>query len=197
MASAGARSSTRSRSPRLGRVHARPRHSHTEWATIRRTDQSGRTDIARRHPRPALGPRGDRTTSSIAVRPRCRRLCDRRGTCREVSEPLSEQATYRLRVTGPAERGLARRPEGTAAAIVEFMLGALIDNPRRVDGRLQRKFPACTLHIGACTESSTRSSTRSRWSWSIESITAPSRIDHAERIFMFVRAGRVPSSETK
>ena len=53
---------------------------------------------------------------------------------------MSEQATYRLRVTGPAERGLARRPEGTAAAIVEFMLGALIDNPRRVGGRLQREF---------------------------------------------------------
>lgn len=46
---------------------------------------------------------------------------------------------YRLRVTGPAERQLARLTEGTAAAIVEFMLGALLDNPHRVGGTLQRE----------------------------------------------------------
>jgi mRNA interferase RelE/StbE len=46
---------------------------------------------------------------------------------------------YDLRVTGPAERQLARLTEGTAAAIVEFMLGPLIDNPHRVGGHLQRE----------------------------------------------------------
>jgi len=46
---------------------------------------------------------------------------------------------YELRVTGPAERQLQRLPEGTAAAIVEFMLSALVDNPHRVGGRLQRE----------------------------------------------------------
>ena len=46
---------------------------------------------------------------------------------------------YELRVTGPAQRQLGRLPEGTAAAIVEFMLGALVDNPHRVGGRLQRE----------------------------------------------------------
>lgn len=46
---------------------------------------------------------------------------------------------YELRVTGPAQRHLSRLPEGTAAAIVEFMLGALVDNPHRVGGRLQRE----------------------------------------------------------
>ncbi len=45
---------------------------------------------------------------------------------------------YELRVTGPAQRQLGRLPEGTAAAIVEFMLSALIENPHRVGGRLQR-----------------------------------------------------------
>lgn len=48
-------------------------------------------------------------------------------------------AGYELRVTAPAERQLGRLPEGTAAAIVEFMLGALVENPHRVGGRLQRE----------------------------------------------------------
>ncbi len=46
---------------------------------------------------------------------------------------------YELRVTGPAQRHLDRLTEGTAAAIVEFMLGALVANPHRVGGRLQRE----------------------------------------------------------
>ena len=44
-----------------------------------------------------------------------------------------------LRVTGPAQRQLERWPEGTATAIVEFMLSALVENPHRVGGRLQRE----------------------------------------------------------
>ncbi len=53
---------------------------------------------------------------------------------------MSESAgLYELRVTGPAQRQLERLPEGTAAAIVEFMLSALVDNPHRVGGRLQRE----------------------------------------------------------
>jgi len=39
---------------------------------------------------------------------------------------------YELRVTAPAQRHLGRLTEGTAAAIVEFMLGALVENPDRV-----------------------------------------------------------------
>lgn len=46
---------------------------------------------------------------------------------------------YELRVTGPARRQLERRSERHAAAIVEFMLGALIENPRRVGGALRRE----------------------------------------------------------
>ncbi len=46
---------------------------------------------------------------------------------------------YELRVTGPAQRHLGRLTEGTAAAIVEFMLSALVENPHRVGGRLQRE----------------------------------------------------------
>lgn len=53
---------------------------------------------------------------------------------------MSDDAnTYELRVTGPAQRQLGRLPEGTAAAIVEFMLTALVQNPHRVGGRLQRE----------------------------------------------------------
>ncbi len=53
---------------------------------------------------------------------------------------MSDDAnSYELRVTGPAQRQLGRLPEGTAAAIVEFMLTALVQNPHRVGGRLQRE----------------------------------------------------------
>jgi mRNA-degrading endonuclease RelE of RelBE toxin-antitoxin system len=38
-----------------------------------------------------------------------------------------------------AERQLGRLPERVAAAIVEFMLGPLTDNPRRVGHPLQRE----------------------------------------------------------
>lgn len=50
-----------------------------------------------------------------------------------------EDRSFELRVTGPAQRNLDRLPEGTAAAIVEFMLTALTDNPHRFGGRLQRE----------------------------------------------------------
>ena len=53
-----------------------------------------------------------------------------------MSQP---ESPYELRVTWPAQRQLERLPEGTAAAIVEFMLSALVDNPYRVGGRLQRE----------------------------------------------------------
>lgn len=46
---------------------------------------------------------------------------------------------FDLRVTAPAERQLSRLPERVAAAIVEFMLGPLLDDPRRVGGPLQRE----------------------------------------------------------
>ncbi len=46
---------------------------------------------------------------------------------------------YRLVLAATAERSLARLPEGVAAAIVEFMLGALADAPRRVGHPLQRE----------------------------------------------------------
>lgn len=46
---------------------------------------------------------------------------------------------YELRVAGPVQRQLERLPEGTAAAIVEFMLTALVENPHRVGRRLQRE----------------------------------------------------------
>lgn len=52
---------------------------------------------------------------------------------------MSDGPQYGLRVTGPAERQLGRLSEATAAAIVEFMLGPLLDNPRRVGGPLQRE----------------------------------------------------------
>jgi len=47
--------------------------------------------------------------------------------------------TWELQVAASAERGLARLPEGVAAAMVEFMLGPLRDDPERVGKPLQRE----------------------------------------------------------
>lgn len=47
--------------------------------------------------------------------------------------------SYELRVTGPAVRQLDRLPEKVAAAIVEFMLGPLVEDPQRVGGPLRRE----------------------------------------------------------
>lgn len=46
---------------------------------------------------------------------------------------------WRLRVAPPAERTLARLPEGVAAAIVELMVGPLLQEPTRVGKPLQRE----------------------------------------------------------
>lgn len=46
---------------------------------------------------------------------------------------------WTLVVAAPAERSLARLTEGTAAAIVEFMVGPLTDAPTVVGKPLQRE----------------------------------------------------------
>ena len=46
---------------------------------------------------------------------------------------------YRLVVAPAAERSLARLPEAAAAAIVEFMVRPLVQNPHRVGHQLQRE----------------------------------------------------------
>ena len=46
---------------------------------------------------------------------------------------------WRLVVAATAERALARLPERVAAAIVEFMLGPLLESRRRVGRELQRE----------------------------------------------------------
>ena len=46
---------------------------------------------------------------------------------------------HELRVAASAERQLARLPARVAAAVVEFMLGPLCENPRRVGHPLRRE----------------------------------------------------------
>ena len=47
--------------------------------------------------------------------------------------------SWDLRVAASAERQLGRLPERIAAAVVEFMLGPLCENPRRVGHPLRRE----------------------------------------------------------
>lgn len=46
---------------------------------------------------------------------------------------------WRLRVAASAERQLGRLPERIAAAVVEFILGPLCENPGRLGHPLQRE----------------------------------------------------------
>jgi mRNA interferase RelE/StbE len=48
-------------------------------------------------------------------------------------------ADWTIAVSASAERQLRRLPERIAAAVVEFMLGPLLENPRRVGHPLQRE----------------------------------------------------------
>jgi mRNA interferase RelE/StbE len=50
-----------------------------------------------------------------------------------------DELGFALRLTGPANRQLDRLSENVAIAIVEFMLGPLLENPYRVGGHLQRE----------------------------------------------------------
>jgi mRNA interferase RelE/StbE len=49
------------------------------------------------------------------------------------------EAGYALVVAASADRGLRRLPDTVAAAVVEFMLGALVESARRVGHPLQRE----------------------------------------------------------
>lgn len=51
---------------------------------------------------------------------------------------MSTDSTYDLVVTPPAVRGIqSGLPENVAAAVIEFVTGALIDNPQRVGRQLR------------------------------------------------------------
>jgi mRNA interferase RelE/StbE len=47
--------------------------------------------------------------------------------------------SWQLVVAASAERSLARLPAKVAAAVAEFLLGPLVENPRRVGHPLQRE----------------------------------------------------------
>jgi len=49
------------------------------------------------------------------------------------------EGAYQLVVAASAERALRRLPARVAAAIVEFMVGALVESPRRVGHPLRRE----------------------------------------------------------
>ncbi len=48
-------------------------------------------------------------------------------------------SVWRLQVAGSAERALSRLPDRVAVAVVEFMVGPLLEEPQRVGKPLQRE----------------------------------------------------------
>lgn len=56
---------------------------------------------------------------------------------------------WRLLVAPAAERTLARLPERVAAAVVEFMVGPLLEDPRRVGKPMQRELEGYRSRRGA------------------------------------------------
>jgi len=53
---------------------------------------------------------------------------------------MSQGDTWQLRVAGPASRKIAEvLPEAVAAAVVEFITGALLENPHRVGRPLRNE----------------------------------------------------------
>jgi mRNA-degrading endonuclease RelE of RelBE toxin-antitoxin system len=51
---------------------------------------------------------------------------------------MTEGSSYELVLTPPAARAIrSGLPEAVAAAVIEFLTGALVDNPRRVGRRLR------------------------------------------------------------
>lgn len=52
---------------------------------------------------------------------------------------MDERQAFEVNVAASAERQLARLPERVAAAVVEFIVGPLSENPRRVGHPLQRE----------------------------------------------------------
>lgn len=59
-----------------------------------------------------------------------------------TEEPSNGQVPWKVEVTGPALKVFRRLPEKAAAAIVEFVTGALADNPRRLSKPLTNELLA-------------------------------------------------------
>jgi mRNA interferase RelE/StbE len=53
-----------------------------------------------------------------------------------TGEPPNGQGPWKIDVTSPALKGFRRLPEKAAAAIVEFVTGALAENPYRLSNPL-------------------------------------------------------------
>lgn len=49
-----------------------------------------------------------------------------------MNDTTAEEERWQIQVTGPALKTFHRLPEKAAAAIVEFITGALADNPHRL-----------------------------------------------------------------
>ncbi|MFI5085005.1 MAG: type II toxin-antitoxin system RelE/ParE family toxin [Actinomycetales bacterium] len=87
-----------------------------------------------------------------------------------------DTAAWTIKVTSPALKGFRRLPEKSAAAIVEFVTGALADNPRRLSK------PLTNERLGLCTAQ--RGNYRVLFSLDVEDhILYVHRIDHRADVY--------------
>lgn len=86
------------------------------------------------------------------------------------------EAPWALRVAASAERHLARLPERVAAAVVEFLIGPLCENPERVGRPLRRELAGLW--------SARRGAYRVVYEFDTESMTVTVlRIDHRADVY--------------
>lgn len=87
---------------------------------------------------------------------------------------------YRLVVAATPERSLARLPEAVAAAVVELMVGPLVEALRRLGHPLQRELGGLWSHVAVPTGSSLTSTMARARSGCFESTIAPTPTGNAE-----------------
>ena len=94
---------------------------------------------------------------------------------------MSGATPHRLVVTATAERSLSRLPEAVAAAVVEFMVGPLVEAPRRVGHPFVREpaglWSAGVVRIASSTRLLTISA-KSRCFGSIIGLTSTARVEN-------------------
>src|SRR6266540_4363473 len=104
--------------------------------------QPGGSRGARGYARSPCGPEGPHRYRAGSQGDRQRQGHPRRGDQGPLSAEVVSRSRWELVVAPSAERTLSRLPEKAAAAVVEFMLGPLVADPKRVGHPLRGELQA-------------------------------------------------------